>query len=70
MLSNPNKDIRDGAFNLMVYVYKNCEDDLTTFTGNLKNLRPVQLKETTEHLADVKKNYQSEYLVKLFEKMV
>lgn len=69
LLSNPNKDIRDSAFNIMVYVYKHCEDDLNTLISNLKNLRPVQLKEIKEQLSAVDKNYSSEYLVKLFEKV-
>lgn len=41
LLLNPNKEIRDGAFHLMVYTFRNCEDDLNTFTNNLKSLRPV-----------------------------
>lgn len=41
LLTNPNKEIRDSAFSLMIYVFQNCEDDIKTFTNNIKNLRPV-----------------------------
>jgi hypothetical protein len=69
LLSNSNKDVREYAIQLVTFVYVNCEDDINTFCSNLKNLRPVQLKELKDSLANNKKENGNEYQVKLFDKV-
>lgn len=68
LLGHQNKEIREDALHIMFYVYENCEDDLNTFVSNLKNLRPVQIKELKDQLQSIEKNQESEYLIKLFDK--
>lgn len=58
------------AFQLMVFVYQNCEDDVNTFTANCKNVRPVQMKEMRDQLSTVEKNTKGDYLIKLFDKVM
>jgi len=69
-LDHKTKEVRDSALQLICYVYQNCEDDISTFCSNIKGLRPVQLKELKEQLEAIDKNQESEYLVKLFDKVV
>jgi hypothetical protein len=54
---------------LITFVYKHCEDDLNSFCANVKTLRPVQLKELRETLSGVEKSKDSEFLVRLFDKV-
>ncbi len=69
LLGHQIKDIRDQAIQIVGFVYENCEDDIDTFCSNLKGLRPVQLKEMRDHLGNLKKNEQQQYLVKIFDKI-
>lgn len=41
LLGHSSKEIRDSAVKLIMFVYENCEDDLSTFASHLTSLRPV-----------------------------
>ncbi len=54
-LGHSNKELRDISLELIKQIYKLCEDDLSVFMKNIKNLRPVQQKEIKDLLADEEK---------------
>ena len=49
----------------MKELYRLCEDDSVTIVKNLKNLRPVQVKELKDLLSEVEKSTKVD-LVQLF----
>lgn len=66
MLAHSSRELRDHAHALMAHIYENCEDELNVFCANVKSLRPIQLKELRDILAEHQKNTRAEYLVRLF----
>ena len=66
LLAHSSRELRDHAHSLMAHIYENCEDDLAVFCANVKSLRPIQLKELRDSLAEHQKNTRADYLVRLF----
>lgn len=54
-LGHSNKELRDMTLEVIKNVYRLCDDDVNAFTRNLKNLRPIQLKEVKDALNEVEK---------------
>lgn len=54
-VGHTNKEVRDTSVDLFKEIYKLCNDDATTFTKNLKSLRPIQAKEMKDMLSDLEK---------------
>lgn len=63
-LAHSNKELRDMATELLKEIYRLCEDDASAFTRNLKQLRPVQLKDIKDMLQELDKPDKD--LVQLF----
>jgi hypothetical protein len=59
MVGHTNKEIKDTAIELIVEIYKLCNDDANAFIRNLKALRPIQVKEVKDILSEIKKTASS-----------
>ena len=53
MVGHTNKEIKDTSIELIVEIYKLCNDDANAFIRNLKALRPIQVKEVKDILSEV-----------------
>lgn len=54
-VSHTNKEVKDTAIELIKEIYKLTADDSSAYIRNLKSLRPIQLKEIKDILAEVDK---------------
>jgi hypothetical protein len=54
-VSHTNKEVKDTAIDLIKEIYKLTADDASAYIRNLKSLRPIQLKEIKDILAEVDK---------------
>lgn len=50
LVGHTNKEIKEVAIEIMIEIYKVCQDDSSAFIRNLKSLRPIQLKEIKDIL--------------------
>jgi len=53
MVGHTNKEIKDTSIELIVEIYKLCNDDANAFIRNLKALRPIQVKEVKDILSEI-----------------
>lgn len=67
LVGHNNKELKDVAIEILIEIYKLCNDDPSAFIRNLKSLRPIQLKEVKDLLQEIEKN-KVPNLVNLFAK--
>ncbi len=67
LVGHTNKELKDVAIDILIEIYKLCQDDSSAFIRNLKSLRPIQLKEVKDLLQEIEKN-KVPNLVNLFAK--
>lgn len=67
LVGHTNKELKDVAIEILIEIYKLCQDDSSAFIRNLKSLRPIQLKEVKDLLQEIEKN-KAPNLVNLFTK--
>ncbi len=54
-VGHTNKEVKDTAIELIKEIYKLTSDDSSAYIRNLKQLRPIQLKEVKDLLSEVDK---------------
>lgn len=67
LVGHTNKELKDVAIEILIEIYKLCQDDANAFIRNLKSLRPIQLKEVKDLLQEIEKS-KVPNLVNLFTK--
>jgi hypothetical protein len=67
LVGHTNKELKDVAIEILIEIYKLCQDDASAFIRNLKSLRPIQLKEVKDLLQEIEKS-KVPNIVNLFTK--